>query len=46
MPLESTALKAIHDGKALVYFDPHGLDAPAIIDSIPTTSPRRSAVST
>lgn len=33
--LKSLAMKDIRDGKAVVYIDPHGLDAPALIDSIP-----------
>jgi DNA helicase HerA-like ATPase len=33
--LKNLAMRDIRDGKAVVYFDPHGLDAPALIDSIP-----------
>lgn len=34
--LKNIAMQDIREGKAVVYFDPHGLDAPALIDSIPS----------
>jgi hypothetical protein len=33
--LKNLAMHDIRAGKAVVYIDPHGLDAPALIDSIP-----------
>ena len=34
--LKNIALKDIRDGKSVVYIDPHGLDAPTLIDSMPS----------
>lgn len=34
--LKNIAMRDIRAGKAVVYFDPHGLDAPALIDCIPS----------